>query len=245
MGKKRTTAELREIAHHRHDTLTCTVLGCYSPPDRHQLSRLCMKHRRRLYTMGHPTGRSVTRTMFDRWRVKIVRSFLEEHKDHEGIRNACDFIDQLLETAQRPTSYGRHLTDLQKMGYWLSLLRIRGVDGQEVFEALVAFYAMRESDPDHFKTDRHWRHQFVMRTLSLGCRHGDGLPGHVKPSETNVNLREMLYQRIHQRVGLLAMRAGKEVVERLPAFYERQRPVQGSDAPFARAASLAEQSLNA
>ena len=214
--------------------LTCSVPGCDYPIARRQFGLLCSKHRTRYHSVGHPTGKSLKVGMFDRWRRDYARPFLEQQARHQGIINAIALLDTLIKSAEYPRGrYDAHMPVSHKSRSWFSILKDRGVEGRDVLEGLIACYAIREYDPRQFADDRHWRHQVALRVIGLGNRGSGGLGGPVAPNRTSGTLREHLFKTIHQHVGLLALRAAREIVEQINSDLAGPAAVEGSRVPFA------------
>ncbi|WP_415717273.1 hypothetical protein [Maridesulfovibrio sp.] len=198
------------LAQCRTSRRTCDVPGCYKPSQK--WGRYCETHDDRCQRTGHPQGHTVGKRELSPY-LSSVNRFIEEHEHHPAIEGACNVLQRLLDSARPKRVRSGEMAPWQRTNNWLVHLRENKVTPQEMLATIVAMFLYQELDPANFRSDRHFRHQLVVRLLRLAPTKRDHAT-RFRQDRITVGVRDFLSERLcHSKLGALALRIAKHIAQ--------------------------------
>lgn len=195
----------------------CDVPGCGLPTDR--WGRLCAGHDKREEQTGHPDGQTLRVADLQPF-IDAARSYLKTNQDHAAITAALRFLYDLIHGPRRRVEFlPRNATPEDRTGRWLDKMQAQGVHEVDALALVVAIYCHREAYPRDLKSDRHFRHQLVIRFLRMVRAPRVELWGGGRPfyryDRVTVAVRELLGRRLEDHLGLLCLRLARLLTKHL------------------------------
>lgn len=210
--------------------LACAVEHCFRPAQ--GIGKFCQQHDKRMEQTGDPQGRTIRKSQLAPY-VRTVQAFIGRHRDHPGIVAALAWLEDIIQAAPRGTPPLRTSTPPPiRVALWLSRLKAQGIAPVDVLTVVAAMHLLRDSEPRAFATDRHFRHQTVIRVLRLipGTPKTPRLGSHGRNySRITVGVREHLGGQLLARLGLLCLNIARSIDAAVPAAPSF---VAGSAEPF-------------
>lgn len=189
---------------------TCDVPGCFRTVQK--WGRYCDAHDDRCQRTGDPRGHTVTKGELAPCLSSVYR-FLDENGDHPAIKGAYDVLDRLLQSAQPRRVWSGSKSAWERTNNWLVHLRESHVEPKDMMATLVAIFLYQELSPEAFRSDKHFRHQMVVRLLRLAPTRRDPFT-HRRKDRITVGVRDFLSERLcHSKLGALALRIAKHIAE--------------------------------
>ena len=199
------------LAECRKADRTCEVSDCYFPTQK--WGRLCDSHDKTEERTGHPDGRTIRVAELQPF-IDLTRRYIKKHAEHPQIAEELRWLYDLIHgPRQRIEFLPRGATPKQRLSRWLDRLADQNVHEVDALAMLVALYQFRETYPRDFKSDRHFRHQLVIRLLRMvrapRLEAWGGGKAIYRYDRITVAVREALGERIESRLGLLCLRIAR------------------------------------
>lgn len=226
--------------------IRCEVSGCLLPVRR--IGSYCKRHDRNRGRTGDP--RAPFNIPGKRFRTyeKLVDDFLVIHEDHQGLKNAIAFLDQLIQRGEVKTPEERNRGG-RRQNLWkaasaavhlLGLMNQTGVNGRDLLVRLLAARAMVLREPRAFLSDDHFVHQTMHHVIrAIPVRHvptqRDKSVLNARKDRAGFGARKVLAETILPKLNLLLHRAAKALIEHAEIEQERQKEEQrvcGEKHPF-------------
>ena len=113
----------------------------------------------------------------------------------------------------------RNATPEDRLGRWLDKMKDQEVHEVDALAMITALYLHREAYPRDFKSDRHFRHQLVVRFLRMvrapRVEMWGGGKAIYRYDRITVAVREMLGQKLEGHLALLCLRMARILSEHL------------------------------
>ncbi len=162
MSKKSARERLSEC---RMSGRICEVRGCGLPTQK--WGRLCSKHDKTEENTGHHSGRTIRVSELQPF-LDLTRPYIRKNADHPAIAVALRWLYDLIHGPRRRTEFlPRNATPEDRLGRWLDKTKDQDVHEADALAMIAALYLHREAYPRDFKSDRHFRHQLVIRFLRM------------------------------------------------------------------------------
>ncbi|WP_162917320.1 hypothetical protein [Dongia deserti] len=175
-----------------------------------KIGRLCERHDGTEQRTGHHSGHSVRVKELAPY-LKDASRYIKQHQHHPAIAEAIRRTAELV-YGSRPRSVGqRHnATPHERIYGWLDRLEHAAVPAEELLSIVAAMFFYREDQPNAFRSDRHFRHQLVLRFLRkapapVAARWRSGEGGR-RYDRITVATRDLLATKLENTIGLVSLR---------------------------------------